>query len=198
MLKLDLSSTSSSAHLGMATATLKSALRFPSRPAPAPTTDLPQVPFDFNTPPPQHHRLVSRFSAETLVVKSPPLLSRVFSTRESPPTSPLRSTRLGHVASASESRINILSPTAFDFSSSDKEEVLSPRATSSAEGRWGVAAAREVFENLGGKRHARSGSGASGRSFSSGRSRSKSPTKASSQEKESRSESSGRFGRLPM
>ncbi|GAA5825281.1 hypothetical protein JCM11251_006917 [Rhodosporidiobolus azoricus] len=87
--------------------TLKSALRFPERPPPPP-------------PPPsrEYPVLTSRFSAETLVIKSPPraAIQRMFSSN-SPPASPRSRSpsqggyKPGHSATASESRINISSPT---------------------------------------------------------------------------------------
>ncbi|ORY83566.1 hypothetical protein BCR35DRAFT_65809 [Leucosporidium creatinivorum] len=161
--------------------TLKSALRFPQR-GPPPSAELPPVPFDLCTPTPQPRQLTSRFSAETLIVKSPPLLQRMrkYTQDHSPPTSPLRSSRLGHAASASESRINILNTAdMIGDEGSSEQEVLSPRATKAASGggHWGVGAAREVFEALGGKRHGRSGSGQSGKSVGSTRERPSSPTR---------------------
>ncbi|GAA5886723.1 hypothetical protein JCM6882_005868 [Rhodosporidiobolus microsporus] len=94
------------------TTTLKSALRFPAHPPPPPTPPTQQYPV-----------LTSRFSAETLVIKSPPraAIQRIFSSSShSPPGSPRRRSssqggfKLGHSATASESRINISSPTAID------------------------------------------------------------------------------------
>lgn len=138
-------------------APLKSAMRMPtSRSAPdVRAADLP-VP----AAPREQRQLKSRFSAETLASKPPPLFQRMrVYTREhptsssSPPSSPNRSIRLGHAASASDGRINLASPTSLGF---EEEEILSPRGAKSFSGgdKWGVAAAREVFEALGGRKHA--------------------------------------------
>ncbi|GAA5956156.1 hypothetical protein JCM3765_005475 [Sporobolomyces pararoseus] len=99
---------------------LKSALRFPHPPPPLPPPPIPQ------------HNLSSRFSAETLVVRSPPgakSIQRFFSSStssHSPPRSPstrrsfsssppkTTSNRPKHSPSASESYISIPSPRLYD------------------------------------------------------------------------------------
>ncbi|GAA6020897.1 hypothetical protein JCM11491_000057 [Sporobolomyces phaffii] len=97
---------------------LKSALRFPHPPPPLPPRPPP--------PPPPPPRLVSRFSAETLVAKSPPgpsTLHRFFSPSTSVTTASPRSpslvvsatpTRPKHSPSASESYIDRPSPRLYD------------------------------------------------------------------------------------
>ncbi|GAA6017175.1 hypothetical protein JCM10207_002561 [Rhodosporidiobolus poonsookiae] len=161
--------------------TLKSALRFPGAVFPPP----PPSP-----PPQQYPNLTSRFSAETLVIKSPPraAIQRIFSSSShSPPSTPRRRSstmhyRLGHSATASESKINISSPStvAHDFGSgpgadtpgraslddgalarADSTTRLSsrshsrtrPRAPSGTAADKLAGAAREVIEKLALRRH---------------------------------------------
>ncbi|GAA5862717.1 hypothetical protein JCM1840_002650 [Sporobolomyces johnsonii] len=111
---------------------LKSAPGFPLHPSPSSSTSHP-VPRPQRPPPsPPHPVLTSRFSAETLVIKSPPTrtFQRLFHTSNSPPSSPSprRSysfsasspkLKLSHSPSASESRINISSPNAYDTDAVD-------------------------------------------------------------------------------
>lgn len=133
--------------------TLKSALRFPpshSSPHPPP----PPIP----AAPPNQHSLTSRFSAETLIVKSPPgarTIQRFFSaaTSHSPPSSPsfrrsqsfsasTSTPRPKHSPSASESRINVSSPRHYESdiepwsrTSLDEAEVLRSPTVGKVPGR---------------------------------------------------------------
>ncbi|BGP18161.1 hypothetical protein JCM10213_009004 [Rhodosporidiobolus nylandii] len=104
------------------TTTLKSALRFPTAHPSPPNYPPPPPP-----PAEQYPVLTSRFSADTLAIKSPPraAIQRLFSagSSTSPPASPRRRSssnsdggyKPGHSATSSESRINISSPKAYDF-----------------------------------------------------------------------------------
>ncbi|GAA5984500.1 hypothetical protein JCM5350_004737 [Sporobolomyces pararoseus] len=133
---------------------LKSALRFPHPPPPLPPPPIPQ------------HNLSSRFSTETLVVRSPPhakSIQRFFSSNSSahsPPRSPAtrrsfssssppktNSIRPKHSPSASESYISIPSPRLYDPEvapwtriSLDEAEVLRSPTVTKGRGEW----AREI------------------------------------------------------
>lgn len=133
--------------------TLKSALRFPTShnsPHPPP----PPIPAS----PPKQHNLNSRFSAETLAVRSPPgarTIQRLFSaaTSHSPPSSPpfrrshsfstsTSTSRPKHSPSASESRINVSSPRHYESdvdpwsrTSLDEAEVLRSPTVAKGQGK---------------------------------------------------------------
>ncbi|GAA5918703.1 hypothetical protein JCM1841_006251 [Sporobolomyces salmonicolor] len=111
---------------------LKAAPSFPMQPSPSSPTSHP-IPRPQRPPPSiPHPVLTSRFSAETLVIKSPPTrtFQRLFSTANSPPSSPSSrrsysfsssspKIKLSHSPSTSESRINISSPSAYDTDAVD-------------------------------------------------------------------------------
>jgi len=161
--------------------TLKSALRFP------PTHPPPPPP----PPEPQYPNLTSRFSAETLLIKSPPRpFQRLFSTSNhatapSPPLSPPSGTvkryhrRVSsqkgavyrHAPSASESRLVVSSPKAYDLPDTPTRasmddvrptrrsgSISRARATSGTAADKLAGAAKEVLDLFTLRRHGRQGS----------------------------------------
>ncbi|BGP49953.1 hypothetical protein JCM10450v2_005858 [Rhodotorula kratochvilovae] len=174
--------------------TLKSALRFPPAHPPPPPPP----------PEPQYPNLTSRFSAETLLIKSPPRpFQRLFSSSTtasaSPPPSPPAGTvkryhrRVSsqkgiyrHAPSASESRLVVSSPKAYDLpetptrasmddvrpqpQSRRSRSLSRARATSGTAADKLAGAAKEVLEKFSLRRHGRQGSHSSGHSAASGES----------------------------
>lgn len=160
--------------------TLKSALRFPPAHPPPPPPP----------PEPQYPNLTSRFSAETLLIKSAPrpfqrLFSSNTSSASSPPLSPpsgtvkryhrrVSSQKGGvyrHAPSASESRLVVSSPKAYDLpetpTRASMDDVRPPprsgsisraRATSGTAADKLAGAAKEVLDKFTLRRHGRQGS----------------------------------------